>query len=89
MNINIDTALKLLEPIKSQHGDSLSWSDLIILAGNTALETAAGDNSDMRLSFCPGRVDDNNGQGWESLEPTITGNFSESLVTLKVQGDLC
>ena len=81
VNVNLDKALDLLDPIKNQFGDELSWADLIILAANTALEAASDDS--ISLSFCPGRVDDKDGRGWEHLQPRIMGNFSETLITLK------
>jgi len=64
-NVGLDQTLQILDSIKIQFGNALSWSDLIVLAGNVGLKNV-GVNSNL-LPFCPGRTDAIDGKGWEAL----------------------
>jgi hypothetical protein len=53
VNKGLDKVIALLEEIKTEFGEGLSWADLIVLAGTVALEEAGAP----RMDFCGGRVD--------------------------------
>jgi len=69
-NANLDKARRLLWPIKQKYGQKISWADLMILAGNVALETAGFET----LGFAGGRVDT-----WEPQTDVYFGSETEWL----------
>jgi catalase-peroxidase len=71
-NGNLDKARRLLWPIKQKYGNSLSWADLMIYAGNAALESMGFKT----FGFGGGRVD-----VWEPEEDIYWGAETEWLAT--------
>jgi len=69
-NVNLDKARRLLWPIKQKYGRKISWADLMILAGNCALESMGLKT----FGFGGGRVD-----VWEPEEDIYWGSESEWL----------
>ena len=82
VNKNINQALDRLQPLKDEFS-SLSWADLIVLAGTTAMDRAtraarSTQGHELNFSFCGGRVDDTQANidsteddAWSWLEPRI------------------
>ncbi|MCW5201462.1 catalase/peroxidase HPI [Desulfobulbus sp. US4] len=71
-NVNLDKARRLLWPIKQKYGKQISWADLMILAGNCALESMGFKT----FGFGGGRADI-----WEPEEDIYWGTEMEWLAT--------
>jgi catalase-peroxidase len=77
-NVNLDKARRLLWPIKQKYGKKISWADLMILAGNVALESMGFKT----FGFAGGRAD-----VWEPEEDIYWGPEGKWLDDKRYSGD--
>ncbi len=77
-NGNLDKARRLLWPIKQKYGKKISWADLLILAGNVAIESMGGKT----FGYSGGRPDI-----WGPEEDILWGAESEWLQNKRYKGD--
>ena len=77
-NVNLDKARRLLWPIKQKYGRKISWADLMILAGNVALESMGFKT----FGFGGGRADI-----WEPEEDIYWGPETKWLGDERYKGD--
>jgi catalase-peroxidase len=77
-NANLDKARRLLWPVKQKYGRKISWADLMILAGNVALESMGFKT----IGFAGGRADT-----WEPEEDVYWGPERKWLDDQRYSGD--
>nr|WP_304214371.1 catalase/peroxidase HPI [Fredinandcohnia onubensis] len=77
-NVLLDRARRLLWPIKQKYGNKISWADLLVLAGNVAIEDMGGPT----IGFGAGRADI-----WQPEEEVYWGTETEWLGENRYSGE--